>query len=119
MQALQNERTVTQAANLTLAVIAAVLSEVHDGAPDRARIGELAQEIAVQERWSGVSREEVASLLQGITTGSPVRLAEGGSSARVPFVVAAHLLAAASQPDEGEWWFNYLDPVEAAIEAAG
>ena len=58
-------------------------------------------------------------VLSAVTTGKPPRLANTAGSVSAVFVVAANLLATASQPDEGEWWFNYLDKVEAAIEAAG
>ncbi|MGC5330879.1 hypothetical protein [Micromonospora sp. DT62] len=116
---LGDEATVTKAVELSLAVAAAVLFEVHEGMPSADQVTEISRTIAEQERWSGVRAAEVDSLLQAISTGSPVVAGSGSASAAVPFVVTANLLAAASQPDEGEWWFNYLDKVEAAIEAAG
>nr|WP_146218273.1 hypothetical protein [Micromonospora acroterricola] len=114
-----SRETLTKAIELTLAVNAAVLFEVHDGPPSPQQVNELSRDISLQERWAGVSAEDVQALLVGLMAGSPPRFATSAAVAIAVFVVAANLLATASQPDEGEWWFNYLDKVEAAIEAAG
>ncbi|MBG6106338.1 phosphoenolpyruvate-protein kinase (PTS system EI component) [Micromonospora vinacea] len=114
-----SQETLTKAVELTLAVNAAVLFEVHDGLPSTHEINEISRNIGQQERWAEVSAQDVHAVLSAVTTGKLPRLANTASGVSVVFVVAANLLATASQPDEGEWWFNYLDKVEAAIEAAG
>ncbi|MFI6236067.1 hypothetical protein ACIBD9_21130 [Micromonospora sp. NPDC050784] len=114
-----SQEALTKAVELTLAVNAAVLFEVHDGLPPTNEINELSHNIAHQERWAEVSAEDVRAILAAVTTGNPPRVANTAGGVSAVFVVAANLLATASQPDEGEWWFNYLDKVEAAIEAAG
>ncbi|WP_433310753.1 hypothetical protein ACQP0U_23370 [Micromonospora sp. CA-269861] len=114
-----SQATLTKAVELTLAVNAAVLFEVHDGLPSTHEINELSRNIGHQERWAEVSAADVHAVLSAVTTGNPPRLASTAGGLSAVFVVAANLLATASQPDEGEWWFNYLDKVEAAIEAAG
>lgn len=120
MNALSGSReTLTKAAELTLAVNAAVLFEVHDGAPSPQQVDELSRDISRQEQWADISMEDVHAILVALTTGNPPRIADSANGGIAVFVVAANLLATASQPDEGEWWFNYLDKVEAAIEAAG
>ncbi|MEU4401476.1 hypothetical protein [Micromonospora orduensis] len=114
-----SQETLTKAVELTLAVNAAVLFEVHDGRPSPEQVNELSRNISQQEQWAGVSAADVHALLVAVTTGNPPVVASSVDGATAVFVVAANLLATASQPDEGEWWFNYLDKVEAAIEAAG
>lgn len=118
--AFRDENTAVSAVELVLAVIASVLFEVHDGLPSREQVRDLAGDIAQQESWVELRSSDVESLLVGVTFGEQERLSSLADNASlVAFVVAANLLATASQPDEGEWWFNYLDKVEAAIEAAG
>ncbi|MET8084309.1 hypothetical protein [Micromonospora sp. NPDC005237] len=109
----------TKAVELTLAVNAAVLFEVHDGPPSHQQVNALARDISHQEQWAEVSVQDVHALLIAVTAGKPVPVLTNAAGATAVFVVAANLLATASQPDQGEWWFNYLDKVEAAIEAAG
>ncbi|MEU7676882.1 hypothetical protein AB0C42_18965 [Micromonospora taraxaci] len=114
-----SQEVFTAAVGLTLAVNAAVLFEVHDGLPSAHQVDELSRTISHQEQWAGVSAEDAHAVLSAVTTGPPPRIENAAGGMTAVFVVAANLLATASRPDEGEWWFNYLDKVEAAIEAAG
>ncbi|GAA2195414.1 hypothetical protein [Micromonospora lupini] len=114
-----SHETLTKAVELTLAISAAVLFEVHDGQPSREQVNDLSRSISHQEQWSEVSADDVQAVLVALTTGNPHRVANSPAGAAAVFLIAANLLATASQPVEGEWWFNYLDKVEAAIEAAG
>ncbi|WP_147252435.1 hypothetical protein [Micromonospora endolithica] len=105
---------------LAAAVAAFVLFEIHDGVPSAADAEALAQDIADQESWIGLRQGETASFLAALTERRPLSAALGREGAVVlPFIVAANLLATSASPESGEWWFNYLDKVEAAIEAAG
>jgi hypothetical protein len=120
LDALGSEQEqLTKAVELTLAVNAAVLFEVHDGPPSHQKVSALARDISHQEQWAEVSVQEIHDLLTAVTARGPLPASTNATGATAVFVVAANLLATASQPDEGEWWFNYLDKVEAAIEAAG
>jgi hypothetical protein len=114
-----SQEALTKAVELTLAISAAVLFEVHDGPPSREQVNELSRSISHQEEWAEVSTEDAHAVLAALTTGDPRPVTNNVRGAAAVFVVAANLLATVSQPDEGEWWFNYLDKVEAAIEAAG
>ncbi|KAB1941871.1 hypothetical protein F8271_13635 [Micromonospora sp. ALFpr18c] len=120
LDALGNSpETLTKAVELTLAVNAAVMFEVHDGLPSMQEVNELSRNVSHQEQWAEVSAADVQAVLAAVSTGNPPRVANTAGGVSAVFVIAANLLATASQPDEGEWWFNYLDKVEAAIEAAG
>lgn len=120
LRAFDDERALAGAVELVLAVCASVLFEVHDGMPCDRQVSELVVEMGQQEQWASISTQDVEALLAVVVRGDPARLAaRPGNPAVIACVVAANLLATASQPDEGEWWFNYLDKVEAAIEAAG
>lgn len=113
-----DEETARAGLELALAVSAFVISEVEGGRPAPERLAELAEEISHQEAWLGLTERDVAAYLTALTAGTPLADALPAEGIVViPYAVAANLLAASSQPDQGEWWFNYLDKVEAAIEA--
>ncbi len=115
------DRAQLQAAvELAVAICAFVLFEIHDGNPTEADAQEIASDIGSQETWVGARPSEVSAFLDAVVRRQPMPnvLSQDGVIV-LPFIVAANLLATSSQPEEGEWWFNYLDKVEAAIEAAG
>jgi hypothetical protein len=119
LQALQSEATLEPAIELVLSIAAFVLFETHGGNPTAEQITALAGEISRQEDWAAPAAQDIEVLLTVVNTGDPAGLASLSSDAAViAFLVAANLLTTASRPDDGEWWFNYLDKVEAAIEAA-
>ncbi|MEW2146821.1 hypothetical protein AB0869_28830 [Micromonospora vinacea] len=107
------------ALELLAAIVAFVSADICQGTPTPEQIRQLAEEVAEAEEWSSATSPEVEAFLNAVVTGRPVSgVLPAGSAVVLAFVVAASLLS--SRPKiEGEWWFNYLDKVEAAIEAAG
>ncbi|MGC4854622.1 hypothetical protein ACLQ24_14805 [Micromonospora sp. DT4] len=86
--------------------------------PSHQELDALAAEVATNEQWAALSASEVATFLKAVVHGQPPagQLTTSGYVV-MSFVVAASLLS--SQPKtEGEWWFDYLDRVEAALEAS-
>ncbi|SCL18749.1 hypothetical protein GA0074692_0466 [Micromonospora pallida] len=109
-----------QGTELAVAISGFVLFEIHDGLPSRDQINELAGDIAEQEAWMSPSVEDVRAYLTALAEKTPLSETLPHEAIVVlPYLVAANLLATASKPEDGEWWFKYLDKVEAAIEAAG
>ncbi|MFI9640040.1 hypothetical protein ACIG87_08225 [Micromonospora sp. NPDC051925] len=105
---------------LAVTICAFVVFDVHSGAPTSVQIQEIAGDIERQESWIGPSSAEVASFLDALVQRRSIADVLSQEAVIVlPFVIAANLLTTASQQEQGEWWFNYLDKVEAAIEAAG
>ncbi|MBM0233146.1 hypothetical protein JNW91_15515 [Micromonospora sp. STR1_7] len=111
--------TQRSAMELLVAISAFVAVDMCGGKPSPVQIRELATEVAEAEDWSSATPQEVEAFLSTILTGRSLSgVLPAGSAVVLAFVVAASLLS--SRPkSEGEWWFNYLDKVEAAIEAAG
>ncbi|MEH1012762.1 hypothetical protein V6U90_06535 [Micromonospora sp. CPCC 206060] len=106
------------ALELLIAVITYTVVDAFGYRPSSDEIKVLADEVADLEEWSSVQSSEVAAFIEAVFAGQPLadRL-PGDSIFILAFIIAGNLLA--SHPNkQGEWWFNYLDRVEAAIEAA-
>ncbi|MFC5922640.1 hypothetical protein [Micromonospora vulcania] len=107
------------ATELLVAISVFVSADICGGKPTPQQIRELANEVAETEKWSSVTSPEIEAFLSAILSGRPLAgVLPAGSVVVLSFVVAASLLSMRPK-SEGEWWFNYLDKVEAAIEAAG
>ncbi|MET8199317.1 hypothetical protein [Micromonospora taraxaci] len=107
------------ALTLLVAVSGFVLIDLHGAKPTPQQIDVLAEEIGRMEGWASITAGEAALFMNAVVEGSPLTKRLTPESVVVlAFVVAGSLLSARPMP-EGEWWFNYLDKVEAAIEAAG
>ncbi|MEU5785873.1 hypothetical protein [Micromonospora lupini] len=104
---------------LVVAVSGFVLIDLHGGRPTPQQVAVLSEEIGRMEAWASVTADEAASFMNAVVEGRPLNEQLAPQDVVVlGFVVAGSLLSARPLP-EGEWWFNYLDKVEAAIEAAG
>ncbi|SCL18739.1 hypothetical protein GA0074692_0464 [Micromonospora pallida] len=118
LRAFPNEATRRSALELLVAICGYTAVDVFGQRPSEDQIRALAADIAEDEGWASVTTAEVAAYIDAVLGGS--RKLDALPSERlvpVSFVVAANLLS--SKPKApGEWWFNYLDKVEAAIEAA-
>jgi hypothetical protein len=65
----------------------------------------------------GLTTDDVESLLGGMLNGEPTRAPLLADTIMVPAIlVATNLVTTTSQPSKGEWWFNYLDKIETAVE---
>ncbi|WP_406078894.1 hypothetical protein [Micromonospora sp. NBC_00858] len=119
LKAFSDESTRQSAMELLVAISTFVSADICGGRPSPGQVQELATEVAEAETWSSATSPEIETFLSTILAGRPLSGVLPASSAVVlAFVVAASLLSARPK-SEGEWWFNYLDKVEAAIEAAG
>lgn len=117
LKAFPDDASVQEGIQLTLAVILYVLRDIHHGGPSDEEVRAVAAEIARAEAWAKPSAEEVESFLVTLAHGE--HFADGTSSEGViilSFVSVANLLAACRR--DGEDWWDYLDRVEAALEAA-
>lgn len=118
LQAFPDDDTARKGIELTLAVIGTVLADIYDGKPSPDQLDELAADIAQQEAWLEPRVAEIKIFITTALDGK--RLADvlpPESVVILAYLVAANLLASSSDPDKGEWWFNYLDKIEAVIEA--
>ncbi|OZV81156.1 hypothetical protein CA850_13565 [Micromonospora echinospora] len=119
LRAFPDEASRLSALELLVAICGYTTVDLFGQRPSEGQVRALATDIAEGEGWSSVTIAEVADYIDAVLGGSrtldtlpPERLVP------LSFVVAANLLS--SKPKApGEWWFNYLDKVEAAIEAAG
>ncbi|MCG5434621.1 hypothetical protein [Micromonospora foliorum] len=119
LKSFPDEAAQKAALALVVAVSGFVLIDLHGARPTPQQVDVLAEEIGRMETWASVSADEAASFMNAVVTGRPLtERFTPGDVVVLAFVVAGSLLAARPMP-EGEWWFNYLDKVEAAIEAAG
>jgi hypothetical protein len=92
--------------------------DLHSGQrPTDERLQMLAARIAEHEQeWSGLAAEDILPYLR-IITGDTAQHLDPATTVLMMFVVTASLLAGYPKP-EGQWWFDYLDRIEAVIEAA-
>ncbi|MGC4875217.1 hypothetical protein ACLQ26_02965 [Micromonospora sp. DT43] len=119
LRAFSDVPTQRSAMELLVAISAFASADICGGEPSPAQIQELSAEVAEAETWSSASAPEVETFLKTILAARPLSgVLPAGSAVVLAFVVAASLLSMRPK-GEGEWWFNYLDKVEAAIEAAG
>nr|MDT0659334.1 hypothetical protein [Micromonospora sp. DSM 115978] len=117
LRKFRDAESVRQAVDLALAISAFVLFQVFNGKPSATQISELAARMSRQEKWMGLTAADVESLLGGMLDGEPPRAPLVADTIMVPAIlVATNLVASASKPKQGEWWFNYLDKIETAIE---
>ncbi|MEU5939779.1 hypothetical protein ABZ807_11380 [Micromonospora sp. NPDC047548] len=118
LRAFPDEGTRRGALELLIAICGFATIDVFGDRPSEPQIRALAGEVAEMESWSSVTAGEVAAFVAAVLAGQRLIDSLPAESVVVlAFVVAAHLLSAKPKA-EGEWWFNYLDKVEAAIEVA-
>jgi hypothetical protein len=103
---------------LAIAICGFVVFDAYDGKPTTKEISLLAAEIASLEGWSALTTSEVDKFLDAVLNGKPLGDAFDPTTATMlTYIVTGCLLSSSVKLQEGEWWFNYLDRVEAAIEA--
>lgn len=113
-------QSVRDALQLALAVAAGVVVEVCDGAePTDADLRKLAQTAAAVEQRYELTEDEVYAYLSRCVFGGepPTDVFSAEDAVRLPFLITGHLLGAYTHIDRGQHWPEYLDQVEAAIEA--
>ena len=116
LEAFPDEQTGADALALATAISAYVLQDQYGRKPTDEEIGRIAAKMDEKESWSGLNEPEFRSGLRAVLgddSGDGQRL-EPQARIALPFVMAAYLLASSAKPPE--WWFNYLDRVEAALD---
>jgi hypothetical protein len=77
-------------------------------------VRQIAEVAAEAEAWAGLTAETFVEAITAVLDQRQARL-EPHVLAVAPFIVAGYALAAGAEDDE--WWFKYLDRVEAALES--
>ncbi|WP_328344497.1 hypothetical protein [Micromonospora sp. NBC_00421] len=116
---VSGERERQAALELLVAISLYVAIDICGERPSAQQVRELAVRVADAESWSSATPDDVEKFLTtALAGGRLIDELPANTVVVLAFVIAASLLA--SKPKaEGEWWFNYLDKVEAAIEVAG
>ncbi|GIE80577.1 hypothetical protein Aph02nite_65270 [Actinoplanes philippinensis] len=115
--ALSGPEVATAGYRLAASVVFAVLQEQYRGQPPAEEIRAVAEEVADAENWTDLTADEIETFLATYYAGATVDTVMPIERAvLVAYVLAANLLA--SYHNDGEWWFNYLDRVELALETA-
>jgi hypothetical protein len=111
-----DDESMTYGAQLASAVGLYVLHDVYGREPTAAEIRAVANKLAEMESWTDVTADEVVLFLSAALAGQRAdRVLPLERVAILPYVIAGNLLASCCK--EGEWWFDYLDRAESAIEA--
>ncbi|MGH3712146.1 MAG: hypothetical protein ACRDT4_01570 [Micromonosporaceae bacterium] len=119
MRAFDETRSIAQGVELATAIVLVVLSDMFDHGPTRDELRGLAGAIAELEQWARPEPAEVEQYLVGVVDGSPLHDTLATDQIIVlSFLVPASLLAGRTKAEDGNRWFDYLDRVEARIEAA-
>jgi hypothetical protein len=102
---------------LLFAISRLVLHDLNEGKnPTDEQVSDLADWIAEEEAWAGLPADEIRNFLLWLL-GDDSKTVNQDMYIVLVFVVTATLLSSRRQPD-GQWWFDYLDQIEAALEAA-
>ncbi|MCG5458905.1 hypothetical protein PSH03_004668 [Micromonospora sp. PSH03] len=117
LRTLNDDNTAAATVELALALVGFLMVDIHKGRPSDDQISAVAEEVAEAESWAQPTRREVADFLMRLMRGEPFATAVPTENAIIlAFVVAANLLSSCRRDDE-KWW-DYLDRMEAAMEAA-
>jgi hypothetical protein len=102
---------------LAISICLFALIDAYGGVPSAAQTRAAAEEIAGMEEWAGVSVDDVHRYLTAVLNRQLVDAMDAQTAVMLTFIVTASILASSSKLQDGEWWFNYLDRVEAALES--
>lgn len=118
LQSFSDDETAQKAIELGVSLIYVLMIDIYEGMPSDEEIQALAAEVARAEDWAQPTEEGVTVFLRRLMKGEPFAgVVPVEDIVILTFVVAAHLLSSCRRDDE-EWW-DYLDRVEAALEASG
>lgn len=115
MQAVNDNESAATVLQLGVAIGTYVLYDQHDGArPTPEEIDEIADATLATYEWSTLTKEQAVETITAMVDQRQANLSPTHVLVAAPFFVAAYGLAAGA--DDDEWWFSYLDRVEAALE---
>lgn len=115
-----NDEGLQQALLLAIAIAAYVAVDDNDGKrPTEDDLRELAESLAEIETRITITAEEAHAYLGKVVFGdqSLTDVFSEQDAARLPFIITGLLVAANTNTEAGQKWPEYLDAVEAALEA--
>lgn len=113
--------TLEQAVALAMSIAGAVAAHVSEAnPPSEDALRTLAATAAKVEKRYDLGADEVFKFLAQSVFGSATLadLFEAHDAVRLPFMVAGNLLGSYAKREQGQTWTDYLDQIEAALEAA-
>jgi hypothetical protein len=117
LRAFPDEEARRKGLELATAITVAVLHDSHDGKPTPEQVRQAAS-VFEGEDWSGITLADAEKYLTTVLAGGSLAEAfDPEAPVVLTFVIAAGLLASSSKVREDEWWFDYLDRIEARLEA--
>jgi hypothetical protein len=117
ISAFPDAATATAGYRLAVTVALVILEDQRGRRPTEAEVRQVADTFAADDDWTGITSDEIVALVSAahrvvmVDTLLPIERA-----VFVSYVLAGGLLAAHHRPDE-KWW-DYLDRIESALEAA-
>jgi len=118
-RSLSDGESQTKALELAVAICLYVIFDTYDGKPTAGDVEEIAQAVVEMGSWATLTSQEVSKFLGSVLNGKALaEVFDPQSAFFLTFIITGSLLAASPKISKGEWWFNYLDRVEAAIETA-
>lgn len=118
LKAFHDKASRRAATGLLMAVSAYVVLDLYGGQrPSDEQLRALADKVAEEESWSNLTAEEINTYLHTVLGDKTEPPLDPDAGVLMIFIVTGSLLSGRPKP-EGQWWFNYLDQVEAALEKA-
>lgn len=115
--AFPDNDAMTSGARLATAVALYVLNDVYGQRPTPAELRSVADKLVEMEDWTDVTPDEVTTFLTASYDGArATEVLPADRIAPLAYVIAGNLLSSCCK--DGEYWFNYLDRVEAGLEAS-
>jgi hypothetical protein len=116
MRAFPDEAARVAGAQLLMAISAYTLVDLYGGQrPTDEQVEALAAKVAQTEDWSHLLAGDIAGFMRLVLGDQSAQL-DPVAAGILAFVVTGSVLIGRPMP-EGKHWFNYLDQVEAALEA--
>lgn len=117
LKAFPSEDARRKGLELTVAIAFGVLVDSHDGKPSPEQLRHVAQTVAQMEHWAGVTQDEAHAYLSALVKSESLAALDSETTVLLTFVITASLLSSSRKLKQDEWWFNYLDRIEAQLEA--
>ena len=115
--AFPDDEATTSGARLATAVSLYVLNDVYGQRPTRAELKSVADKLVEMEDWTDATSEEVVTFLSAAYDGIRAdKVLSVNRVAPLAYLIAGNLLSSCCK--DGEYWFNYLDRAESALEAS-
>ncbi|WP_435123357.1 hypothetical protein [Micromonospora tulbaghiae] len=115
--AFGTDDALVEGVQLATAVSLHVLRDAYGREPDGDEVRAVADKIVEMEDWTDVGSDEVFNFVSAASAGRRAdAVLPADRIAPLAFVIAGNLLSSCCK--EGEFWYNYLDRIEAQIESA-